>query len=96
MLNWSRNSIPPTAASDPPSANVIEIVRFTLIPIIAEASRSWAVARIAFPCLVDLTIQVRMSSTGMVTRMTVSLFQAIDTSPIENADDDGMSAGALR
>ncbi len=29
--------------------NVNEIVRLTSMPIIAAASRSWAVARIAFP-----------------------------------------------
>ena len=29
--------------------NVIEFVRLSLIPMIADASRSWAVARIAFP-----------------------------------------------
>ena len=32
--------------------NVIEIVRLTLMPIIAEASVSWETARIALPCFV--------------------------------------------
>jgi hypothetical protein len=52
MLYSSRNTSPATAASAPAMKNVTEIVRFTLIPIIAEASVSWETARIAFPCLV--------------------------------------------
>ena len=45
-------------------ANVTEIVRFTLIPIIADASVSWATARIAFPCFVSRTNQLSRISTG--------------------------------
>ena len=43
-----------------------EIVRFTLMPIIAEASVSCATARIAFPCFVELTNQESSASTGSV------------------------------
>ena len=49
----------PRRRAPPASANVNEIVRLTLMPIIAAASGSCEVARIAFPCLVDLTSQVR-------------------------------------
>ena len=58
--------------------NVTEIVRLTLIPIIADASVSWATARIAFPCRVERTNQVRTRSTGMTIRNTASLFHWID------------------
>jgi hypothetical protein len=51
---------------------VNEIVRLTLMPIIAEASVSWAVARIALPCRVLFTSQVRSTSTGSVTSTTNS------------------------
>jgi hypothetical protein len=33
----------------PPSRKVMEIVRFTLMPIMEAASLSWATARIALP-----------------------------------------------
>ena len=48
---------PGCAAECAGEANVNEIVRFTLIPIIAEASRSWAVC-MAFPWRVDWTSHV--------------------------------------
>ena len=48
-----------------------EIVRSTLIPIIAEASRSWAVARMALPGLVEFTSQVSASSVGIVITRTI-------------------------
>ena len=44
--------------------NVNEIVRLTLMPIIAAASWSWAVARIALPCFVERTSQVRIEEHG--------------------------------
>ena len=59
----------------PAIANVIEIVRLTSMPIIAAASLSWATARIAFPCFVDVTNQVRSASTGSVITTIASLFQ---------------------
>ena len=52
-----------------------EIVRFTSMPIIAEASVSWATARIAFPCFVDVTNQESSARTGSVITTTASLFQ---------------------
>ena len=68
---------PAAPASPPASANVNEIVRLTLMPIIAAASGSCEVARIALPCLVDLTSHVSASSTGIVIRMTASLFHGV-------------------
>ena len=52
--------------------NVNEIVRLTSIPIIAAASLSWAVARIALPWRVYRTSQTRPSRTGTVTTRTNS------------------------
>ena len=75
--------------------NVNEIVRLTLIPIIAAASWSWATARIPLPCFVDLTSQVRMSRTGMVVRMTTSWFHRTVMSPMENAAPDSIRLDAL-
>ena len=57
-------------ASAPASMNVNVIVRLTLMPMIAAASGSCEVARIAFPCRVDLTSQLRTTSTGAVTSTT--------------------------
>jgi hypothetical protein len=96
MLNWRRKSIPATAASDPASANVTEIVRLTLIPIIAAASRSCAIARIPFPCRVCDTNHVSASSAGTVISRTMNLFQAYATSPISNTGDLGSSSLAPR
>ena len=56
---------PATAASAPAMKNVTEIVRLTLIPIIAEASGSWATARIALPWRVERTNHVRTTRTGI-------------------------------
>jgi hypothetical protein len=75
---------------------VNEIVRLTLIPIIAAASWSWATARMPLPCLVERTSQVRISSTGIVIRTTQSLFQLIETPPIVKAGSFEMSGGELR
>ncbi len=52
--------------------NVKEIVRLTSIPIIAAASRSCAVARIALPCRVYCTSHIRSSRTGIVMTTTIS------------------------
>ena len=52
--------------------NVKEIVRLTLMPIIAAASRSCAVARIALPCRVRCTSHISASSTGTVIITTIS------------------------
>ena len=51
--------MPAAPASEPASRNVTEIVRLTSMPIIAEASVSWATARIALPCFVERTNQER-------------------------------------
>ena len=51
-----------------------EIVRFTLIPIIADASVSCETARIAFPCFVERTNQLSRIRTGIVIRSAESLF----------------------
>jgi hypothetical protein len=48
------------------------IVRLMLMPIIAAASRSWEVARIA--CRVERTSQVSAISVGTVIKITNSLF----------------------
>ena len=50
---------PAAPARAEPRKNVTEITRSTSIPIIAAASRSNDVARIAFPTLVRATIKVR-------------------------------------
>ena len=52
--------------------NVNEIVRLTSMPIIAAASRSCAVARIALPCRVRCTSHINASNTGTVIRTTMS------------------------
>ena len=70
MLNSVRKSTAPTPASAPASANVNEIVRFTSMPMIAAASGSCDVARIAFPCFVVFTSQLSSTSTGAVTSTT--------------------------
>ena len=49
-------STPAAPASAPPRAKVNEIVRLTLMPISRAASWSWAVARIALPCRVLVTM----------------------------------------
>jgi hypothetical protein len=49
---------------------VNEIVRLTSMPIIAAASLSCAVARIALPCLVYWTSHMSSTSTGTVTSTT--------------------------
>ena len=74
-------------------ANATEIVRFTLIPIIAEASVSCATARIAFPCFVELTNQLSRIRTGIVIRSAESLFHEYVTSPIPIASVRGMNDG---
>ena len=60
-----------------------EIVRLTLMPIIAAASLSWATARIALPDLVRCTSQTSASSVGIVTTKTISWFHVMDASPME-------------
>src|SRR5215208_4570741 len=96
MLNWSRYTIAADPASAPAIANVIEIVRLTLMPIIAEASVSWATARIAFPCFVERTNQVSRISTGIVITSAASLFQEYVTLPIPIASERGMNDGTER
>ena len=66
--------MPAAPARAPAIANATEIVRFTLIPIIADASVSCATARIAFPCFVDRTNQLSMIRTGIVIKSAESLF----------------------
>ena len=56
-----------------------EIVPLTLIPIIAAASWSWAVARIAFPCFVRWTSHISIASTGSVATPTISWYQSYST-----------------
>jgi hypothetical protein len=56
----------------------------------AAASRSWETARIAFPCRVDVTNQVRRTSTGRVMRITENLFQGYATSPISKTRERGI------
>ena len=63
--------------------NVNEIVRLTLMPIIAAASRSCAVARIAFPCFVRSTSHMSAKSTGNVTRTTMNFSHVYVTPWIE-------------
>ncbi len=74
---------------------MIEIVRLTSIPIIAEASVSWATARIALPCLVEVTNQVRIASAGMMIASATTSFHVIRTSPIVIAAPCGMMSEAL-
>ena len=63
----------PAAPARPPAMrNVNEIVRLTSMPIIAAASLSCAVARIALPCRVYWTSHTSSTSTGTVTRTTNS------------------------
>ena len=70
-----------------------EIVRLTLIPIIAAASRSCAVARIAFPCRVRCTSHMSAKSTGTVNRMTMNLFHVYGTPPMVNTVPVGRMSG---
>ena len=72
-----------------------EIVRFTLMPIIAAASGSCDVARIAFPCRVERTIQVRKSRSGIVVRRTTSLFHWNSTPPAEKTFECGTRFGIV-
>ncbi|HET8811703.1 MAG TPA: hypothetical protein VFM67_03830 [Gaiella sp.] len=72
-----------------------EIVRFTLMPIIAEASVSWETARIAFPCRVYPTNQLSTTRAGtMIASATIS-FHVKSTSPIENAAPWGIKSEPL-
>ena len=57
-------------ASAPASAKVNVIVRLTLMPMIAAASGSCDVARMALPWRVDFTSHVKSRSTGTVTSTT--------------------------
>ncbi len=57
-LNSSANMTPAAPASTEPMKNVQAITRSMSMPIIAAASRSNAVARIAFPSLVRATSNV--------------------------------------
>ena len=75
VVSRRRRSRPPTPASAPAMRNVNEIVRLTSMPIIAAASLSWAVARIALPCRVYWTSHTSTISTGTVTRTTISWSQ---------------------
>src|ERR687896_2520220 len=93
MLNWSRYTIAAAAASEPAMAKVMEIVRLTLIPIIAAASGSWATARIALPWRVYVTNHVSSASTGSVMTTIASLFQEKLTPNSEKASERGMKFG---
>ena len=90
-----KNTRPATAASDPARKKVTEIVRLTSMPIIADASVSWATARIAFPCRVELTNQLRTTSVGTMIASAITSFQLNLMSPIENAVPCGMSSDPL-
>ena len=70
--------MPAAPASDPARRNVTEIVRFTSMPIIAEASVSWETARIAFPCFVERTNQERPTRSGITMINTEALLQEYD------------------
>ena len=54
----------------------------TLMPISSEASRSWAVARIALPTFVFCTIQVISSSNGTVMAITMMYLTRISIDPM--------------
>ena len=56
------------------------------MPISSDASRSWAVARIALPTLVFCTIQVISNSNGRVTPMTMRYLMRISMAPTFNED----------
>ena len=73
-----------------------EIVRFTSIPIIADASRSCATARIALPCFVCRTNQVRSRSSGTTIRIAASLFHWYVIPPISITSVRGMKFGTER
>ena len=73
-----------------------EIVRLTFTPMIAAASGSCDVARIALPCRVDLTSQLSRSRTGMVTSTAKSWFHWYVTPPILKTFDSEISGGRLR
>ena len=76
--------VPAAPARPPAIRNVNEIVRLTLMPIIAAASLSCAVARIALPWRVRCTSQSRRSRTGAVTTRTISFSHVYETPPTEN------------
>ena len=63
------------------------------MPIIAEASVSWATARIALPCRVERTNQVRTRSTGTTIRNTPIVFHWMAMPPIVIASVRGMKFG---
>ena len=63
----------------PSSKTVNAIVRSTSMPIIAAASRSCAVARIALPRRVRWTRKVSPARTGTVITRTISLFHVKST-----------------
>ena len=73
-----------------------EIVRLTSIPIIADASRSWATARIALPCFVCRTNQVRSRSSGTTIMIAVSFFHVYVIPPMSMTSVVGMKFGTER
>jgi len=85
--------MPAAPARAPASANATEIVRFTLIPIIADASVSWETARIAFPWRVERTNHVSTTSTGTTVEKTATLFHLIPMSQSVIASVRGLKFG---
>ena len=75
--------IPPMPAMAPPTANVVTIVRLTLMPIRAAISLSSATARMALPVLVRSTRYQRPSIESIATTRTRILVPAISKVRIE-------------
>ena len=88
--------MPAAPASDPARRNVTEIVRFTSMPIIAEASVSWETARIALPCFVERTNQERPTRSGITMISTDALLHEYAMSPMWIAFVRGMKFGTVR
>ena len=72
-----------------------EIVRFTSMPIIAEASVSWATARIALPCFVERTNQERTMRSGITMISTEALLHEYVMSPMWITSVRGMKFGTV-
>src|SRR3954471_24831654 len=93
FVEYSAYNSPATPASAPAIRNVNEIVRFTLMPIIAAASWSCAVARIALPWRVFWTSQMRRNRIGNVVTATIRLDQRYALPPIVNTAPVGRMFG---
>ena len=76
--------MPAAPARAPAMRKVSEIVRLTSMPMRPDASRSWAVARIALPWRVLATNQRRASSSGIVTPATNTSSTPNQPAPLGN------------